>query len=287
MNLGAANVYLGNRIEATNYYEASSRIYEGMGDEQRAAHQQANSAALRIEYSDEPEAGLRDMENALGVFQKIGEKNLEAFSRQVIAAYYRQAGRHGDAERELNRALAILRERNLEDDIDSVTIDRARSLIETGQYASAAMLLGEVAGNEGSRFGTAAHIHLARVRARLGDPAGAETELSRASEAGEDNDLAPLFHLTSGEVAYERGQTAAARAAFVRAAAPWTGSLPDAASVEARAWVGFIDGMAGAGAGRAQIQASLEQAERMERPALAGGCPGHHRRPRPRATRPH
>ena len=272
MNLGAANVYLGDRLEASRYYRNSSELYEALGDEQRAAHQQANSAALLIEYGDEPAAALRDVQNALAVFQKLGEKNLEAFSLQVIAAYHRQTGRHTEAELNLNRALAIIRERNLDDDFDSVTVDLARSQIETGRYESARMLLTKVAANDESRSQDSALIHLARIRASLGDPDGAETELARASDAGEDNELAPLFHLTSGQVAYTTGDFAAARAAFERAAAPWTGSLPDAASVEARAWIGLMDALNGRPAGGVQIRSSLEQAERMERPALAARC---------------
>jgi tetratricopeptide (TPR) repeat protein len=274
MNLGVAQVRLGNRAEAASYYQASSDLYEALADERRAAQQQANSAALRIEYGDEPDQALRDMQNALGVFQKLGEKNLEAFCLQVIAAYYRQAGRHADAERELNRALAILRERNLEDDIASVTIDRARSQIDTGSYATAATLLAEVAANSGSPFATAARIHHARALARLGDVAGAEASLAQAAPAvANDNDLLPLFHLTRGEIAYDGGRLADAREAFGRAASLSSATLPDAASVEARAWISAIDALgARPSQGRAVVQASLEQAERMGRPGLAARC---------------
>jgi tetratricopeptide (TPR) repeat protein len=274
MNLGVAQVRLGNRAAAAAYYESSSKQYEALGDEQRAAQQQANSAALRIEYSDSPASALRDMQNALAVFQKLGEKNFEAFCLQVIAAYYRQTGRHDDAERELNRALAILRERNLDDDIASVTIDRARSQIDTGNYPAAVMLLDEVLTNRRSPLATAALLHQARVRVRLGDIAGAETALGQIAQPGStDNELLPLFYLTRGELLYERDRLGDARQAFDRAASLSTATLPDAASIEGRAWSGLIDALGARPAeGRAAVRASLEQATRMERTALAARC---------------
>jgi len=249
-------------------------LYEALGDQRRAAQQQANSAALRIEYGDRPADALRDMQNALAVFQKLGDKNFEAFCLQVIAAYYRQVGRHADAERELNRTLAILRERNLEDDIGSVTIDRARSQIDLGRYPEALNLLADALGNGTGPQAAAARIHLARVRLRLGDAAAAAADLDKASSAvGGGNELLPLLLLVRGELAYETGRLGDARTAFDRAASLWTGELPDIAIVETRANVGFLDAIAGRPAqGRLIIEASLKQAQTMERFPLEARC---------------
>jgi tetratricopeptide (TPR) repeat protein len=275
MNLGVAHVLIGKRAEAASYYQASSELYEALGDQRRAAAQQANSAALRIEYGDRPADALRDVQNALGVFQKLGDRNFEAFCMQLLALYYRQAGRHADAERELNRALAILRERNLEDDIGSVTIDRARSQIDLGKYPEALTLLGEALATTGPRArGPSARIHLARVRLRLGDPAAAAAELDQASAGdGAGDDLLPLLFLVQGEVADAAGRSGDARRAFERASALWTGQLPDAASIEARANLGYLDAVAGRPVqGRLAVEASLKQAQVMERFPLEAHC---------------
>ena len=61
----------------------SNRLAELIQAISDAAQQQANSAALRIEYGDQPEEGLRDMQNALAVFEKLGDKNFEAFGLRV------------------------------------------------------------------------------------------------------------------------------------------------------------------------------------------------------------
>jgi tetratricopeptide (TPR) repeat protein len=274
MNLGAVNVRQGNREAAAAYYRASSERYEALGDERRAAQQQANSAALRLEYGNEPGAALRDMENALGVFQKLGDKNFEAFCLQVIAAYQRQVGRHTEAERQANRAIAILQERNLEDDIGGITVDLARSRFDLGQYQAVVVLLTDLATKTPGPHAAAARLHLARARARVGDAAGAEAHLAAAAEEVDDrSELFPLLQLAQGEAAYEAGRLDAARAAFARGSSLWTGPLPDIASVEARANLGFLDAMNGRIAeGRRAIETSMAQAQTMERIGVEARC---------------
>jgi hypothetical protein len=46
---------------------------------------------LLIGYGTRPEEGLRDVQNALAVVQKI-DKNFEAFCLRTIAKYHRQIG---------------------------------------------------------------------------------------------------------------------------------------------------------------------------------------------------
>ncbi len=58
------------------------------------------------------------------------------------------------------------------------------------------------------------------------------------------------------------------RAAFERAARLWTDDLPDAASVEARAYAGFLDDLDGREQGRQAVTDAMRQAARMKRPAL-------------------
>ena len=274
MNLGVAQNLLGNRAEAVDYYRASSEMYEALGDQRRAAGQQANSAALRIEYGDRPSEALRDTQNAMGVFQKLGDRNFEAFGLQLAALYYRQAGRHADAERELNRALAILRERNLEDDIGSVTLDRAMSQIELSRYGDALKLLEEALATGAGRRTSLVRIHLARVHLRLGDSAAAAAELNKAAaEVGAGRDPLPLLLLVRGELAAEGGRGGDAQRAFDQASALWTGPLPDAASVEARANAGYLEAAAGRPTqGRQAIETSLKQAALMERFPLEARC---------------
>jgi len=55
---------------------------------------------------------------------------------------------------------------------------------------------------------------------------------------------------------------------FAAAARLWTDDLPDAASVEARAYAGFLDDLDGREQGRQAVTDAMRQAARMKRPAL-------------------
>ncbi len=272
MNLGVTYSALGERSRAAAYYEESAQLYESLGDGPRAAQLEANAGALRVDYGPDPDAGLRAVQNALAVFRKLGDRNFEVFAAQVTAAHHRDAGRHAEAERELNRALAIARERNLDDDIASLTTDLARSRYYLGDYLKARELLTSALGDGSVPNSTEIRIRLGMVATRLADTASAAAHLRRAAddlESGGDRDLLPLLHTALGEHAYEAGQLSEAHKQFSRSSAMWIDESPDAASVEARAYLGLLDGLS---ARRRESDAALGQsiahAKTMHRVAL-------------------
>ena len=75
-NLGTTYKNLGDRGRAVDFYEQSYKLNEALGNDQGAAHSQATAGALLIEHGD-PDAGLRDVQNALTVVRKIGDRNFE------------------------------------------------------------------------------------------------------------------------------------------------------------------------------------------------------------------
>ena len=75
-NLGTTYKNLGNRARAVDFYQQSYKLNEALGNDQGAAYSQATAGALLIEHGD-PEAGLRDVQNALTVVRKIGDRNFE------------------------------------------------------------------------------------------------------------------------------------------------------------------------------------------------------------------
>jgi tetratricopeptide (TPR) repeat protein len=289
MNLGVAHNALGHRATAAAYYRESAAAYEALGDEQRAAQQQANGAALTIEYGPEPAQGLRDVQNALAVFRKLGDKNFEVFCLQLIAARQRFAGRHDEAQRTLNQALAISRERNLTHRIAPLTLDMAKSMIETGDDAEAKKILFDALGDGSGPAATEIRLYLARAAIGLRDFAGAREHLDVAArdiESRGDENLAPLLHETRGELAYASNNLADARTHFSTASALWIDDTPDAASVQARAYLGLLDGLAGRlDSGRAALRQSLDQARRMQRALIERRIEGFQARVAPRARK--
>ena len=276
MNLGAVHSRLGQRGRQLDYFQQSSTLFEALGQQQRAAELEANVGALLIEYGGKPEEGLRRLQNALTVSRKLGNTTFELFAARVTAWYDLFAGRLGDAERGLNRALALAKERDSQDYVRSLTVDLARSRFDASDYRAAQNLLAQALGEGSPPVATSTRILQARTHGRLGDFEAAQRELDQAArelQAGGDPEFLPLLHAASGELAHEMGQPAVARAAFTRAAAFWTDDLPDAASVEARAYLGLLDALDGRVAqGRAAVRASLDQARKMGRLSLETQC---------------
>jgi tetratricopeptide (TPR) repeat protein len=198
------------------------------------------------------------------------------FCRKILAAYYRNAGRYREADRELIRALAIANERDFKDEIASLTIDRGRLFLDTSEYSEALKLLLEALGDGSGPDSTETRIQLGRLYVRLGDPTSAQKLLSKVLadlEGRSDSELLPALHLVMGELAYEMGQQGEARMHFEQGSAGWVDTLVDASSVEARASIGILDARLGRREqGRMAIQSSLEQARKMGQFALEIKC---------------
>jgi len=276
MNLGVAYQTLGRGSRAVAYRQQSLQLFEALGDEKRAAEHRANKGAMLIEYGD-PEEGLRDVETALAVFQKLGDKNFEVYCLQLRAAYYRYGGRHAEAGRQLNQALNIAKGRDLKDEIAALNIELARSRFDLNNYEGARGLLLNALGDNPAQGSLRARVHFGRVQLRVGDITGARTYLSQALVETEKRDILwilPLLYSALGELAYESGDMKEARTSFGKAAAVWTADEPpDAASVEARAYLGLLDALEGRSArGERGVRSSLDQARKMGRFALENQC---------------
>jgi tetratricopeptide (TPR) repeat protein len=272
MNLGVAYERLANASRAAAFYGQSAEAYGRIGDDLRAAQLLANSAALRLEYGDMPERALRDLQNAEAVFQQAGDEDFQVYCLQNTGAYYRDAGRYADGERELRRALAIAQREKLDQKIASVSIDLARLHLERGEYMSARDLLDTALRDGTGRYGTQAHIHLGQVYTRLADVTSARRELAAAATEltkSEDSGLRVLLNFALGEAAFVAGEHDEARARFELASNAWTDSFPETPSVEARAYLAWLD--AGRNGPRRAIDTIgqvLEQARKMGRVSI-------------------
>jgi tetratricopeptide (TPR) repeat protein len=269
MNLGVSNARMRRHAPALDYYRQSSRMFEALGDDLRAAQNYLNAGVLIIENGGNLEDGRRDVQNALAVVTKAGDKTFEVSCRHALASYFSHRARPVDAERELNRAIALAGERAVHEIVPSLTIDLAMTHAERGAYAAALRHLDEAIGDGTGPDSPRARIRRAEILTRLGEFARARADLDRAAMdllAQGNAALRPLLHLRRGELAYESGGTDEARAAFREASALWTDDMPDVSSVEARAWTGLLDELsAPSRGGRAALAESLEQAQRMGR----------------------
>jgi tetratricopeptide (TPR) repeat protein len=269
MNLGVANARMRKRAPALDYYRQSSRLFEALGDDLRAAQNYLNAGVLVIESGGNLEDGLRDVQNALAVVSLSGDKTFEISCRHAIATYYAHRGRPADAERELNRAIALALERRVQEILPSLAIDLAMSHADRKDFDRALARLAEAIGDGTGPDAARARIRRAEVLLRMGNigAAGADLDQAEKDMAIRGNTaLRPLLYLRRGELAYESARVDEARVAFDRASALWTDDLPDAASVEARAWSGLLDARSGkVKAGKAALETSLAHARIMGR----------------------
>jgi tetratricopeptide (TPR) repeat protein len=278
MNLGVTYEALGDRPRAADYYLQSSKLYEALGDQPRAAENQANRGALLIQFSATPEEGLRNVQNALAVARTLGNKTFEVLCLNMIASHYLNVGRHADAERTFNQALAVARERELQDAIFGTTaihIKHASAKVLIGDYMGARDILSNVLRTSGTtNDDLEAVILMAQVDAHVGDFDAARAGVRRAAprlESGE-RALTPLLHLVAGEVEYEAGRYQDARKWFTQAADLWNDDLPDVASVKARAYLGLLDALDGRLQGRRALETSLAHAQKVGRLPLEAFC---------------
>jgi tetratricopeptide (TPR) repeat protein len=274
MNLGVAHERLGNGLRSAAYYQDSSSAYQRLRDELRAAQIQANSANLRIEFGDTSETTLRDLATSLAVVRKLGDRDFEAFCLHVMGTYYRYAGRTADAERELNRALALAKERDLDQRFAQVSVEFGRLRLDQGDYVGARSALMQALGDAAGRYGTQARIYLGRVHARLGDFAAAEADLRRARadvEASPDAGvLRPQLDLALADLAYQAGRLSDARNFFAAARTASASNPSSETFLESRAYLGLLDALSGRRPqGRAEVRASLEQARAAGKVRLA------------------
>jgi tetratricopeptide (TPR) repeat protein len=276
MNLGVTYESMGERARAADYYLQSSKLYESLGDEARAAQIQANRANLLINYGGNAEEVMRDAQNALTVARKFGDAKFEVTSLLIVAAAYQNAGRQDYAERELNRIISLAKERDLKDDLAEATVELARLRLKQGRYSEALDTLTQALGAGSDPVEPLALMVRGQILTRLGDFPGADMALTAAADSATrrgENSVLTALEMSRGELAYESGKLAEAGSYFRRAAARWTDSLPDPASVDARAYVGLLDALNGQLVrGTAALTESLEQARKMGHIALEARC---------------
>jgi tetratricopeptide (TPR) repeat protein len=282
MNLGVTHHYSGQRAQAVQYYQQSRDVYEQMGDQRRAAEQDINAAALQVNYGGDQTDALRRLANARATLEKLGYVNFEVVAMETDAASQRYAGRLAEARRELLAALSIATEKQLNNRVGELAVEIAKTDFLQNDYEAARKSLDDLVAHDTDRKNLEARIVLARILVKLGDFEAAKANLDQALVEVETHRLpqfvqfAPVVHTALGELAFESGRLSEARAQFDRASALWLDDFPDAASVEARSYLGLLDALTRSDpAATKKVEASVQQAKKMGRLALEALCRVH------------
>jgi serine/threonine protein kinase len=266
-NLGVAYEGQARASVAAEAYRYSADGYEQLGDQRRAAQQQFNSAALRIRFGEDVSAAVKDVENALAVLRRVGDVQFQVNCLELMGDYHRLVGRFAVADRELTEALSLARQHDLRPRVARVTLALARLRFDQSRYADARAALKDVRVDQAPRLARETAIALARVETRLGNYAGAQALFAGLGDArsSDGQQLLAFIDEARGELAYESDRLMDARTYFERAAARWTDQFVDPAAVEARAYLGLLDALAGRiDTARTRLRSSLDRARAME-----------------------
>jgi tetratricopeptide (TPR) repeat protein len=277
MNLGVTQRQLGQPAKAIDYLRRSRDVFEQIGIERRAAEAEMNAAGLQIEYGIDQSEAVRRLANARTTLEKLGYVDFQVNAMDLEAASLRQTGRLAEARRELVAALSIAREKQLIRQAVAITVAIAQTDLLLNDYESARKSLEELlTGNAEKALD--ARITLGTVYTRLGEFDAARTQLEAAlvDAAAQPAQFVAAVRAALGELAYESGKLPDAREQFGKAAALWTDDVSDAAAVEARSFVGFLDASAHRDPkAMTMIQASIERARAMGRLDLEVRCRLH------------
>jgi tetratricopeptide (TPR) repeat protein/tRNA A-37 threonylcarbamoyl transferase component Bud32 len=273
MNLGATSDKLGRAAQAVDLFRRSAAGFEALGDQSRAAENQFNAGTMLIQYGGDPAEGVRNVQNALEVFRQLGNRTFEVRAAHVMSTYYRQAGRLVEAERELNRAVSLASERDLDFPAAITAIRLAQVWLDAGDYERARRTLEDALPLATTRNGLEARIYLARTYLRLGGVARAVALLDSVGQeirADRDAGLLPLLHAVRGDLALETGRLPDALRQFEAGAALLTTELPDVDALYANALRASLAAQAGrVEEGSGALRQSHEVAMRIGNIALA------------------
>jgi len=216
------------------------------------------------------------VQNALAVFNRLGDRAFEVFGLRASAAYQLQTGLVEDAGRSLDRALAVARERGLQDSALSVTVDMARTAIGKGDYAAAARLVDAVLDQPRSRDQTQAAILKGQALSLLGAGGEARAAFERAArdvDAEGDMGSLPALLVSEATARFDAEDLTGARERFERARAIASSPLANAETIEAEAYSAYLEGRSGTrGDSAVRLRAALAAAEHLRRVSLAGRC---------------
>jgi tetratricopeptide (TPR) repeat protein len=276
MNLGGLNVSLGQPSRSLDFLRRGRRVFVDLGDERRAAEIDVNAAALEIEYGGDRTGALRTLGNARANLERLGHADFQVLAMVGEAQSQQHAGHLERARTLLASALEKARSLDLRYETRLLRVRLGEADVLANKYSTARSLLQEVVDSSSGAGRLEARSALGQVLVRMGETEEARRVLESALadlEPEQRFDLAPQVHGALGELAYQTGDLAAARAHFDSAVRLWTDPLPNASSVEALCYRGLVDAVSGRRrSGRADLEKGVARAASTGRIALEARC---------------
>jgi tetratricopeptide (TPR) repeat protein/predicted Ser/Thr protein kinase/TolB-like protein len=254
MNIGVSYHQGGELTKAAEYYERSlqqARRYGEYRDWPRLrerAQALTNLGSISIEYGPDPEKGLKNVQEALAIFQSMGDTAWVANNQMLVGLYYMNAGRYDEAMTHLRLSLGSFRSIDAKPNAAQALYNLARCDFLQNQYERTLDSLGKAL--ELSRaiqdpFRVAmVQILLGWTYSRLGETVQARSLLNQGIQTAQEKkygELLPDAYNALGEVYRESGEPDRARKSFQQGAALWSEASVSESSGEALSNLGLLE----------------------------------------------
>ncbi len=248
MNIGVSYHRGGELTKAAEYYERSLQQARRYGMLRDRAQALSNVGSILIEYGPDPEKGLKNVEEALAIFQSMGDTAWVANNQMLVGLYYMNAGRYDEAMTHLQLSLDSFRSIDAKRDTAQALYNMARCDFLQNQYERTLDSLGKAL--ELSRaiqdpFRVAmVQILLGWTYSRLGETLQARSLLNQGIQTAREKEygeLLPDAYNALGEVYRESGEPDRARKSFQQGAALWSEASVSESSSEALSNLGLLE----------------------------------------------
>ena len=254
MNIGVSYHQGGELTKAVEYYERSLQQARRYGEYRdwpmlrERAQALSNLGSILIEYGPDPEKGLKNVQEALAIFQSMGDTVWVANNQMLVGLYYMYAGQYDQAMNQLQLSLDSFRSIDAKRDTAQALYNLARCDFLQNQYERTLDSLGKAL--ELSRA-IQEPFHVAMVQillgwtySRLGETVQARSLLNQGIQTAQEKkygELLPDAYNALGEVYRESGEPDRARQSFQQGAALWSEASVSESSSEALSNLGLLE----------------------------------------------
>ncbi len=278
MDVGVTYQRQGNLPNAVEYYKrslAQARRYGEYRDWpmlRERAQALSNLGGILIEYGPDSEEGFHDVQEALSIFQMMGEKFWEATDWELIGLYHTHFGQYAQALDDLEQSLRLFRRAEAKAEVVQAIYTEAWCYIFQNQYERALDVAGSalvLAQNIQDQFRVPlCQITLGWIYCRLGEISKGRSLVEEGLQTAIKNgyrEMLPDAYTALGELSLDNGEKEQARLSFEQASNIWTEPNVSGFSIEARSNLGVLEAAQGDfERGLGHCRAAVAQARKLE-----------------------
>ncbi|MGH9531516.1 MAG: tetratricopeptide repeat protein, partial [Terriglobales bacterium] len=274
MNVGVTHWVQGDLVRAVEYFEKSLAQGRQYGEYRDApsvldrGQALTNLGAILIEYGPDPERGIRNVQEALSLFQSMGDVFWEALNRRHIGMHSLNTGSFQQANDSLQQARDQFEKVQSAHQVAQTTYRQAHAFFFQNRYQQARLAADDAlarARDLKNPFQVSnVQILSGWIYLRLGDTGRARSLLEEGLQAAQKNgygELLPDAYAALGELYLELGDRGRARSYLQQAAALGKEPSVSESSIEARSTLGLLLVEQGAAdRGLSECRSALERA---------------------------